>query len=650
MEVASQTEAETESNGVKTLISFYSNFLWNRLTTFFPSSRKISGFYRRTSRKRRAFLPLPLPSSSLDSSLIITKESRAYDVLEDIMEHIFSNLHNIQKNLQFWQSRAEGSSARKVYFMLCERGPKAFLNGTAQLFREGFSMQHLYRSSSAHISERIAVLTTLRYSLATFLAQLYMEVEKCGEELVKDPEKSLSSLLVTINDLFSKLEASIGHLHAMRQSDSSVDGSYSFPLLLEKLPEVNREGSQWTDCEIRDSLNLVYQNLHKLDEYISQVVAKHQKPRKITLYWTSYTCGAIGMSICSIWLVRHSSLMGSPDLENWICEAKDSTVGFFRDHVEQPKNSNASFNDGVFVRCASLAASSFNDATIANVILCLYVDGTAPFAGASSAEDDVQIYLHSNLLAIRDELFETFRKRHKGMMDIEEVQLTSNSLHRMLLAFSEHTKGQKFPENASDQELLEIVMSRYEKELMHPIQNLLSGELARALLIQVQKLKLDIETAMLELNQILRANEINFAILAALPAFFLSLILLMLVRAWFKQDSKAEGRGRVARIQRRLLIVEVEKRIIQYQTYVDQGLEKDAQCMLGLMLYSLDRLFHSVERHAKATGEWQCACVLGLKQDIIDLAKPGLHPSYKLKVTSRMERMYDCLLPSLKRQ
>lgn len=40
---------------------------------------------------------------------------------------------------------------------------------------------------------------------------------------------------------------------------------------------------------------------------------------------------------------------------------------------------------------------------------------------------------------------------------------------------------------------------------------------------------------MLELDQILRANEINFAILAALPAFVLSLILLMVVRAWFKQ-------------------------------------------------------------------------------------------------------------------
>ncbi|KAH9790355.1 protein DGS1 [Citrus sinensis] len=584
MEGQSESGAEKD---LKTLISSYSNYVWKRVATFFPSSGsnflgKISILYPQASRKRRPFLPLPLPAHSLDSSVIC-------DVLEDIMEHIFLNLHNIQKNLQFWQSRAEGSNAQKAYFMMFERGPFAFINGTAQILRdcmaEGGSIQHLCQSASVHISERITVLTTLRSSLATFLAQVYMEVEKYGEELVEDPEKLLPFLLVTINDLFSKLEASIGHLHATRQGDSSIDGSHSFPVLFEKLPEVNQEGSQWTDCEIKDSINLIYQNLQKLDVYLSHMVAKHQKPRKITRYWVHYTCGAVGLSFCSIWLLRHSSLMGSSDLENWICEAKDSMVGFFNDHVEQP------------------------------------------------------------LLSIRDELFETFRKRHKGVMEVEEVQMTSNSLHRMLLAFSEQTKGQKLPENASDQEMLEIVMSRYEKELMHPIQNLVNGELARALLIQVQKLKLDIETAMLELDQILRANEINFAVLAALPAFILSFILLMLVRAWFKQDSRAEGRGRVARIQRRLIIVEVEKRIMQYQIYVDQGLEKEAHCMFGLVLYSLDRLLHAVKGHAKETGEWQY-----LRQDIIDLAKPGLQTAYKLRVTSRLERMYDCLLPSLKRQ
>lgn len=591
MEGQSESGAEKD---LKTLVSSYSNYVWKRVATFFPSSGsnflgKISILYPQASRKRRPFLPLPLPSHSLDSSVVMTEACRICDVLEDIMERIFWNLHNIQKNLQFWQSRAEGSNAQKANFMMFERGPFAFINGTAQILRdcmaEGGSIQHLCQSASVHISERITVLTTLRSSLATFLAQVYMEVEKYGEELVEDPEKLLPFLLVTINDLFSKLEASIGHLHATRQGDSSIDGSHSFPVLFEKLPEVNQDGSQWTDCEIKDSINLIYQNLQKLDVYLSHMVAKHQKPRKITRYWVHYTCGAVGLSFGSIWLLRHSSLMGSSDLENWICEAKDSMVGFFNDHVEQP------------------------------------------------------------LLSIRDELFETFRKRHKGVMEIEEVQMTSNSLHRMLLAFSEQTKGQKLPENASDQEMLEIVMSRYEKELMHPIQNLVNGELARALLIQVQKLKLDIETAMLELDQILRANEINFAVLAALPAFILSFILLMLVRAWFKQDSRAEGRGRVARIQRRLIIVEVEKRIMQYQIYVDQGLEKEAHCMFGLVLYSLDRLLHAVKGHAKETGEWQY-----LRQDIIDLAKPGLQTAYKLRVTSRLERMYDCLLPSLKRQ
>ncbi|KAK7847380.1 protein DGS1, mitochondrial isoform X2 [Quercus suber] len=591
------------NNNNKTLFSFYSNYIWNRVLAFLPSSSssssssaasnvfaKISNLYRQSarvgSRTHGACLPLPLPSNSFDSaSLVMSDTSRVYEVLEDILEHIFLNLRNVQKNLQFWQSRAEGSNARKMYFMIFERGPLAFIDGAVQLIRgcadEGSSMQHLSHSASSHISERVAVLSSLRCALATFLAQIYMEVDRFGEKLVKDPENSLPSLLVTINDIFTNLEASIGHLHAMRQSDSSVEGSYSLPLLFEKLPGVNQEGSQWTDCEVRDAINLIYQNLLKLDSYLSDIVAKHRKPRKITLHWIRYTCGAVGLSVCSMWVLRHSSLMGSSDIDKWIGDARDSTVSFFNDHVEQP------------------------------------------------------------LLSIRDELFETFRKRHKGVMEPEEVLLTSNSLHRMLLAFSEHTQGQKIPENASDQELLEIVMSRYEKELMHPIQNLLSGELARALLIQVQKLKLDIETAMLELDQILKANEINFAILAALPAFFLSLILLMLVRTWFKRDTRAEGRGRMARVQRRLLIVEVEKRIVQYQTYVDQGQEKDAQCMFGLVLYSLDRLYHAVEKHAKATGEWQC-----LRQDIIDLGKPDLKTTYKLLVTSRLERLYDCLLPS----
>lgn len=74
----SQVEANNESNAVRTLISFYSNYLWNRLTTFFPFSPsnilgKMSILYRQTSSKRRPTLnlPLPLPSYSSDSSVYV---------------------------------------------------------------------------------------------------------------------------------------------------------------------------------------------------------------------------------------------------------------------------------------------------------------------------------------------------------------------------------------------------------------------------------------------------------------------------------------------------------------------------------------------------------------------------------------------------
>ena len=56
------------------------------------------------------------------------------------------------------------------------------------------------------------------------------------------------------------------------QSDSSGEGSHSSPLLFEMLPKVNQEGLQWTDCEVRDAVNLIYQNLLKLDSYLSELV------------------------------------------------------------------------------------------------------------------------------------------------------------------------------------------------------------------------------------------------------------------------------------------------------------------------------------------------------------------------------------------
>ncbi|GAX73074.1 hypothetical protein CEUSTIGMA_g527.t1 [Chlamydomonas eustigma] len=64
---------------------------------------------------------------------------------------------------------------------------------------------------------------------------------------------------------------------------------------------------------------------------------------------------------------------------------------------------------------------------------------------------------------------------------------------------------------------MQLVMRSYEMQLRSPIRNLLVGDLARAMLIQVQRLKLDTEAAMLKLDQILKASELSFSLVAALP-------------------------------------------------------------------------------------------------------------------------------------
>ncbi|KAL5209468.1 hypothetical protein ABZP36_005091 [Zizania latifolia] len=111
--------------------------------------------------------------------------------------------------------------------------------------------------------------------------------------------------------------------------------------------------------------------------------SSHKRPRNMTIYWLPYTCGALGLSVCTLWLLRHSSLMGISDIDNWIQDAKESMVGFWDVHVGQP------------------------------------------------------------IISIRDELFETFKQRYKHEMEKQEIQQTEESLRRMLLYYCENTSSEK---------------------------------------------------------------------------------------------------------------------------------------------------------------------------------------------------------------
>lgn len=84
---------------------------------------------------------------------------------------------------------------------------------------------------------------------------------------------------------------------------------------------------------------------------------------------------------------------------------------------------------------------------------------------------------------------------------------------------------------------LGIVLSEYENEIRNPFRSLVLGDLIRLLLIQVQKSKVDLELSMNALDQLLKANELNFAFLAVIPTLGVVVVSWMSFSRFLKRRS-----------------------------------------------------------------------------------------------------------------
>ncbi|CAM0873232.1 unnamed protein product [Alopecurus aequalis] len=285
---------------------------------------------------------LPLPICAADSTENTGNVAIVRAILEDIVQHTLSNLHSIEKSLTFWQSRADGTSLQKMYFMIFERGPRAFVEATCQTLTRLRSYRspsdYLVDSAYDTISTKLAGLTSIQHCLSAFLAEVYSETSKCVEGLTESSDKSLYTLFVVLNTVFPKLETSIRNSVEGKNLVNTHDKN-SYQPLFKILPEFDIQSSQWTEVLSTNALSLIYQNLEKLDAFVSSQVSSHKKPGRMTIYWLPYTCGAIGLSVCSLWLLRHSSLVGSSDMDNWIRYAKESVTAF-RDKPDEKSTSS----------------------------------------------------------------------------------------------------------------------------------------------------------------------------------------------------------------------------------------------------------------------------------------------------------------------
>jgi nuclear control of ATPase protein 2 len=182
---------------------------------------------------------------------------------------------------------------------------------------------------------------------------------------------------------------------------------------------------------------------------------------------------------------------------------------------------------------------------------------------------------------------------------------------------------------------LSIVMTHYEQGMKTPLVSLLSGDLLRVLLIQVQKTKVDLEIAMNSVDKLLKANELNFALLAAVPTCILvGLGLRELRHLWKRRRLLYRGH-----IDRQILygLREVEQILNRNLTMVHHEIflsYRDQGCLL-IQLHYLREL---IRRYAKMGDD-----TYRLMEDLAEIEMNYRTVQQRLNTVQRMYRTYAFL-------
>eukprot|EP00928_Gymnodinium_smaydae_P014301 TRINITY_DN15215_c0_g1_i2.p1 TRINITY_DN15215_c0_g1~~TRINITY_DN15215_c0_g1_i2.p1 ORF type:complete len:220 (-),score=33.28 TRINITY_DN15215_c0_g1_i2:105-764(-) len=181
---------------------------------------------------------------------------------------------------------------------------------------------------------------------------------------------------------------------------------------------------------------------------------------------------------------------------------------------------------------------------------------------------------------------------------------------------------------------MERVLAKFEAEAKSPLTNLVTGELSNLMVIQMQSIKVQTESALLQMDRILQANQINFAVMAAMPVVGMLYITVALVKARIATLRRRKEDVQQSQQTMRLLLVEAERALCQCgEDEKDSG---QSPLHVGLQIFSLNELYvaTSALRDSLSASEWH-----NLRTDIKELAVPSLQLSRKLHI---IQRMYSC--------
>lgn len=170
------------------------------------------------------------------------------------------------------------------------------------------------------------------------------------------------------------------------------------------------------------------------------------------------------------------------------------------------------------------------------------------FGGTGKMEDKGQEYVHiiqsfvsMNIIEPVCGLYDQIFRSVPTSASEESVAVSKSALRGMIIEFTERNLSQVpgAVELARDGSM-KAVMELIKQQAGSPIKNALTGSLGQAILLQVQKLKCDVEELMLKSKQTLRAQELNLALVALVPTMLTATAAIYLVSAlslqWMARD------------------------------------------------------------------------------------------------------------------
>ena len=188
------------------------------------------------------------------------------------------------------------------------------------------------------------------------------------------------------------------------------------------------------------------------------------------------------------------------------------------------------------------------------------------------------------------------------------------------------------------------ISEEYELELRRPIQNIVSGRIARLVLIQLQFVKKEMMVAMQAIDELVNANQVNLQLLAVTPAV-LSLFAVQSLARWAITAVKSSSKGRFIEsttvVQRELRggIRECERLLCLSPGYhATSGSSDITTEEMGRLMSVLYRLHNLLVLNSMHFDDVQ---LRKLQEDLRDIAGKGLSAAQRLAMVERVFRSYS---------